>query len=132
MIQFLFTDIDILKYSNLDNKIKAQNNPTDINDLISGVYGVYACGAIENIKNLPELNSGVLVVFSNSAILDKIIKYAPKDYQVRSVVGDYVNRTTCILALSSNNKALIDIKIWQEIPKTTITGIHGTLIWIKS
>lgn len=69
--------------------------------------------------------------FSNSAILDKIIKYAPKD-QVRNVVGDYENKTTYVLALSSNNKTLINIKIWQEVPNTTATGIHGTLIWIKS
>lgn len=69
--------------------------------------------------------------FPNSAIVDKIIKYAPSGYQVRSVVGDYENKTTYILALSSNNKTLINIKIWQEVPNTTATGIHGSMVWVK-
>lgn len=74
---------------NLDNKIKAQNNPTDINDLISGVYGVYACGAVENIKNLPEASSGVLVVFSNPPYIAQMYISHSTNLYIRIYIGEW-------------------------------------------
>lgn len=55
------------------NSVKSKNNPSDLNSLISN--GVYACGDIESIKNLPSsmTTSGILIVFSNKPYIGQII-----------------------------------------------------------
>ena len=53
--------------------VKSKNNPSDLNSLISN--GVYACGDISSIKNLPSsmTTSGILIVFSNLPYIGQII-----------------------------------------------------------
>lgn len=55
------------------NSVKSKNNPSDLNSLISN--GVYACGDISSIKNLPSsmTTSGILIVFSNQPYIGQII-----------------------------------------------------------
>lgn len=55
------------------NSVKSKNNPSDLNSLISN--GVYACGDIASIKNLPSsmTTSGILIVFSNKPYIGQII-----------------------------------------------------------
>lgn len=55
------------------NSVKSKNNPSDLNSLISN--GVYACGDISSIKNLPSsmTTSGILIVFSNKPYIGQII-----------------------------------------------------------
>lgn len=63
-----------LAYMRLNsNSVKSKNNPSDLNSLISN--GVYACGDISSIKNLPSsmTTSGILIVFSNQPYIGQII-----------------------------------------------------------
>lgn len=53
--------------------VKSKINPSDLNSLISN--GVYACGDISSIKNLPSsmTTSGILIVFSSQPYIGQII-----------------------------------------------------------